>query len=114
MRTLLMGLAVVLSGSALAGQYQDRDKSWWLIIDPPASIFSEPGLVPRINDLPRPEVAEMCEIATGKSHQFGCVVIIGESCDVYVVKDLPSKMKRAVTLHEVAHCHNWHADHPVD
>jgi hypothetical protein len=66
-----------------------------------------------VNKLRGDVLATVCRNIMGFEEGMGCMAWIGpgESCHVYVNRDLPYEIRTAVLHHEIAHCHGWPSDH---
>ena len=117
MRWIVILFAMLLSTAANAGAYQDKDGTWWTVIEPSYRWLAMPSPKAVVNALPRDTATRLCRLATGKAAQFGCAHVESDSCDITLVDDLPPPLRAAVLKHELAHCSGWgadHAPHPLD
>jgi hypothetical protein len=110
---------LLVSAQALAAtepytfEWQGRE---YTAIVPPPHWEDRPPLGPIVINKLRGDVLEsVCSNFMGFEEGMGCMVWSeGESCHVYVNRDMPELTRGIITYHEVAHCHGWPADHPTD
>lgn len=100
--------------AAVARSLQDKDGTWWTVIDPPARFLGKPNPAPEVFYLPREDAFLVCKMATGKAGMFGCAQNLLDGWDITIVDDLPKPLRDEVLIHEQAHCNGWPADHPLD
>lgn len=115
MRWIMLLIVALLPTTGQAGVYQDKDGSWWTQVDPPAHYRTAPYIKPpSVKFLMREVAFRICLFRTRLPNQLGCAWFEADACEIRLADDMPDKYRKAVLIHEDAHCRGWPADHPVD
>ena len=111
----VIAFTLAASLAASAAIIADTDGTTSYVVTPPQRYLDAPyEWEIRVNSLPRIEVFEECFYGSGKPEQIGCARPWPKACDIYISNDLPEETHKIVLRHELAHCHGWPGNHPLD